>query len=146
MGNRGVRKFAIACALLFALTSFPSTIVAQGKKASHAPAPNADSGGQFYKRYCAVCHGNDLKGNGPVSPEFKNPPADLTTLSQRHNGEFPQAYVEDILRNGVKKNAHGDTEMPIWGPIFGSTEATNPQLVTTRIVNLTNYIKSLQVK
>jgi hypothetical protein len=54
--------------------------------------------------------------------------------------------VEDILRNGVKKTAHGNTEMPVWGPVFGSTSGTNPQLVNTRIVNLTNYIKSLQAK
>ena len=46
----------------------------------------------------------------------------------------------------MKKTAHGSTEMPIWGPIFDSETETNPQLVTIRMVNLTNYIKSLQEK
>lgn len=146
MVRRGIGVFVVPFILLFAVTKFSAAGGAQNNKASQPLRPNSDSGLQLYKRYCAVCHGNDLKGNGPVSPEFKNPPADLTELSQRHNGEFPDAYVEDILRNGVKKTAHGNTEMPVWGPVFGSTSGTNPQLVNTRIVNLTNYIKSLQAK
>jgi mono/diheme cytochrome c family protein len=146
MVNRGIGVFVISFTLLFAVTNHSAAGGAQNKKASHSPAANSDSGLQLYKRYCAVCHGNDLKGNGPVSPEFTNPPADLTTLSQRHGGEFPDTYIQDILRNGVKKTAHGNTEMPVWGPIFGSTNGANPQLVNIRIVNLTNYIKSLQAK
>ena len=146
MVSRVIRVLVVSSSLLFAATHFSAVGRAQNKKASRPPAPNPDSGGQLYKRYCAVCHGNDLKGNGPVSPAFKNPPADLTTLSLRHDGEFPDAYVEDILRNGMKKTAHGSTEMPIWGPIFDSETETNPQLVTIRIANLTNYIKSLQEK
>ena len=87
-----------------------------------------------------------MKGNGPVSPEFKNPPADLTTLAQRHEGKFPDEYVQNVLRNGVKKPAHGDTEMPIWGPLFATIPGTDSALVSIRIVNLTNYIKSMQAK
>jgi mono/diheme cytochrome c family protein len=143
--SRSMGIFVISFTLLIAVTNFSAAGRAQNKKSSHVPQ-NLDSGLQLYKRYCAVCHGNDLKGNGPVSPEFKNPPADLTTLSQRHNGEYPDAYVADILRNGINNAAHGNTEMPVWGPIFQSTAGTNPQLVTTRIANLTSYIKSVQVK
>jgi|SRR5271170_3351637 mono/diheme cytochrome c family protein len=136
----------MSCALLFSLLSFAATAAPQDKKAAHLPGSNPVSGLQMYKRYCAVCHGNDLKGSGPISPEFKNPPSDLTTLAQRHEGKFPEAYVEDVLRNGVKKPAHGSTEMPIWGPLFASIPGTDPELVSIRIVNLTNYIKSQQAK
>ena len=117
----------------------------QNKK-SHPAVAETVSGVQLYKRYCAVCHGNDLKGNGPISPEFKNPPADLTTLTQRHEGKFPDAYVKTVLRNGVEKPAHGNTEMPIWGATFASIEGADAESVTLRRANLTNYINSMQAK
>jgi hypothetical protein len=143
---RPVRNTFFFCVLLFSLASFPATARAQDNKAAHLPGSNPVSGLQLYKRYCAVCHGNDLKGNGPISPEFKNPPSDLTTLAQRHDGKFPDEYVQEVLRNGVKKPAHGDREMPIWGPLFASITGTDSELVSIRIVNLTNYIKAMQAK
>jgi len=146
MFHRPFRNTFFSCVLLFSFASFSATARAQDKKAAHLPGSNPVSGLQLYKRYCAVCHGNDLKGNGPVSPEFKNPPSDLTTLAQRHEGKFPDEYVQDVLQNGVKKPAHGNTEMPIWGPLFASINGTDSELVSIRIVNLTNYIKSMQAK
>jgi mono/diheme cytochrome c family protein len=146
MAVRALRNFAMSCAITFSLVSFASAGPRQDKKAAHLLGSNPVSGLQLYKSYCAVCHGNDLKGNGPISPDFKNPPSDLTTLAQRHEGKFPDTYVEDVLRNGVKKPAQGKTEMPTWGPIFASISGTDPELVSIRIVNLTNYIKSMQAK
>jgi hypothetical protein len=146
MFGRPIRNTFFFCALLFSLASLPATARAQDKKAAHLQGSNPVSGLQLYKRYCAVCHGNDLKGNGPISAEFKNPPSDLTTLAERHDGKFPDEYVQEVLRNGVKKPAHGDTEMPIWGPLFASINGTDPELVNIRIVNLTNYLKSMQAK
>ena len=134
------------CAAFVSLASSAVTAVAQEKKTAHLPSSNPVSGLQLYKRYCAVCHGNDLKGNGPVSPEFKNGPSDLTTLAKRHDGKFPEAYVQDVLRHGVQVPAHGNTEMPIWGPLFATIRGTDPELVDIRIINLTNYIKSMQAK
>lgn len=136
----------ILCAAFVSAASLAATAAAQEKKSAHLPGSNPVSGLQLYKRYCAVCHGNDLKGNGPVSPEFKNGPADLTTLAKRHDGKFPEAYVQDVLRHGVKVPAHGNTEMPIWGPLFATIRGTDPALVEIRIANLTNYIKSMQAK
>lgn len=146
LANQAVRNIMMFCALLVSVASFPAAAVPQDKKAARPRGSDPDSGLQLYKRYCAVCHGNDLKGNGPVSPEFKNGPSDLTTLAQRHGGKFPDTYVEDVLRNGVQKPAHGNTEMPIWGPLFATVRGTDPSLVNVRIVNLTNYIKSMQAK
>ena len=143
---RAIRNVALPCALLFLSLAFAAAGPAQNKKTAHLTASNPVSGAQLYKRYCAVCHGNDLKGNGPVSPEFKNPPSDLTTLAQRHEGKFPDTYIQDVLQNGVKTPAHGNTEMPIWGPLFASIPGTDPELVKIRIINLTLYIKSMQAK
>jgi mono/diheme cytochrome c family protein len=94
------------------------------------------SGAELYKQYCATCHGNDLKGNGAAPPPpFRTPP-DLTTLARRHDGKFPEAYVSDVLWNGVTMPAHDPAQMPVWGTDFEAIEITN----------LTNYIKSLQAK
>ena len=109
------------------------------------PAGDASlSGEKLYKRDCAVCHGNDLKGNGPAPPPFKDVPPDLSTLAKRHGGKFPEKYFEDVLRNGVVIPAHGSPEMPTWGADFRTREHLDSAQVTLRITNLSNYIKSLQ--
>ncbi len=140
------RKIMMTWAVWFSVVIFASTVTAQDQRASHLPGSNPVSGARLFKQYCAVCHGIDLKGHGPLATELKTRPADLTTLAQRHNGKFPEAYVEDVLRNGVKTPAHGDSEMPVWGPLFASIRGTDPQLVNLRIMNLVSYIKSMQDK
>jgi hypothetical protein len=85
----------------------------------------------------------DLKGAGPAPYPFRAPP-DLTTLARKHNRVFPEAYVSEVLRNGVVM-PHGPAEMPIWGSDFTMNGLRNAQ-VALRIKNLTNYIKSFQEK
>jgi mono/diheme cytochrome c family protein len=109
------------------------------------------SGAQMFKEYCAVCHGPGGKGDGLVATALKTPPPDLTTLAQRHDGNFPDDYVSNVLKNGVKSSAHGSGEMPVWGPIFDTMnrwKALCPGMIETpvalRITNLTNYLKSIQ--
>jgi mono/diheme cytochrome c family protein len=111
------------------------------------------SGAQMFKEYCAVCHGPSGKGDGPVATALKVPPPDLTTLAQRHDGNFPDDYVSNVLKNGVKNPAHGSGEMPVWGPILDTMnrwKALCPGMdetpVTLRIANLSNYLKSIQKK
>ncbi len=146
MNKTSAGDAALLAILFWAALHFCAGGGAQGKKPYLGPPPNPDSGEQLYKRYCADCHGNDLKGNRLISREYKEPPSDLTTLAQRHKGEFPEAYVENVLRNGVNKSDHGNTEMPVWGAVFGGSKGANSQIGTTRILNLTNFIKSLQAK
>lgn len=101
------------CCLLLASLSCG----AQQKPANKNTDQSRASGAELYKRYCAVCHGNEGKGNGPPprSSHFSAAPPDLATLSQRHEGKFPDAYVSDVLRGGAKLPDHGSSEMPVWG-------------------------------
>ena len=104
------------------------------------------SGAEMFKAYCTACHGPDGKGNGPAAPQLKQQPADLTTLAKRHDGKFPDDYVANVLRFGVKAPTHGSSDMPVWGPLFSSVSNHDKEQVQMRIYNLTSYLKSLQVK
>jgi mono/diheme cytochrome c family protein len=108
-------------------------------------SPDTPSGAELYARHCAVCHGNDLRGAGPFPPPYRKPP-DLTKLTRRHGGKFPEVYVGKVLKNGVKLPAHGPAEMPVWGSDFAAKERIDDAEVAERIRRLVVYIKSLQVK
>jgi mono/diheme cytochrome c family protein len=103
------------------------------------------SGAELYQQNCDVCHGDDLKGGGPVPYPYRVPP-DLTQLARRHGGNFPATYVSKVLRNGVVMPAHGPAEMPIWGTAFRLEDQLDQAQVTFRITALTNYIESRQAK
>jgi mono/diheme cytochrome c family protein len=110
-----------------------------------ASSVTAPSGAELFTKHCAVCHGADLKGTGPFPPPYRTPP-NLTTLSQRHGGKFPEAYVSRVMRAGVKLPAHGPAEMPVWGSEFQAKEKVSKEEVSLRIKALLEYLKSLQVK
>jgi mono/diheme cytochrome c family protein len=125
------------------VASMAAINAAQQNPTKRAPAASI-SGAELYAQRCSACHGNDLKGSGPFPPPYRTPP-DLTTLARRHGGKFPDAYVSNVLRNGVKLPAHGPAEMPVWGADLGATDQSDKAQVKLRIKSLTNYIKSLQV-
>jgi mono/diheme cytochrome c family protein len=104
-------------------------------------------GGDSFRFYCATCHGRDGKGNGPVVAALKRPPPDLTRVALRNGGVFPRARVEAYLTDdGVPPAAaHGNTEMPVWGPIFRGLDPSDA-LVKVRIANLVGFIESIQVR
>jgi mono/diheme cytochrome c family protein len=110
------------------------------------PLAYVPSGRQMFKEYCAACHGANAKGRGPASASLRVPPADLTTLSRRHGGAFPEEYVTHVLRFGPGLSAHGSSEMPVWGPIFQDVEHYNEAAVRQRIKNLCEYLESIQEK
>ena len=134
-----VRAAIISCALL---TLVFGVDAAQDRQAATSPRPT--SGAETYREYCAVCHGKTGKGDGSAASALKVRPPNLGTLARRHGGKFPNAYVSNVLRNGVKVAAHGTAEMPIWGPLFLAIDSSFQSQTNLRITNLTNYIKSLQ--
>lgn len=121
---------------LWSLVDYVRTGKVYGARIRHPPESNSDSGAQLYNRFCAVCRGDDLKANGPISPAFKNPPSHLnTSLTPRR--EIPGGICRGCPPKGREKAVawkHGDA---IMGPLFGSIRGTDPELVKIRIVNLT---------
>ena len=114
----------------------------------HVPAPqtSAASGKQMFEAYCASCHGTSGKGDGPAAGALKSAPPDLTALSKRNGGKFPADRVTSILRGQATVTAHGNRDMPVWGPVLWHMSQGHEAEFHQRIANLTRYIESLQAK
>ncbi len=80
-----------------------------------ARAEGVDEERTEFVSHCAACHGEDAKGNGPLSTKLKTKPADLTLLSKKNKGVFPVRSVYDAIDGRRLNDAHGIREMPIWG-------------------------------
>jgi mono/diheme cytochrome c family protein len=115
-------------------------------KREAAPMTSPASGKEMFMSYCASCHGKDAKGDGPAANALKQLPADLTTLAKRNGGKYPSDKVTSILRGQAKLMAHGDQEMPVWGPVFWRMSQGREEQVQMRIANLNRYLESLQEK
>lgn len=107
------------------------------------------SGKLEYQQYCATCHGADGKGGGPMSDLWKTPPADLTQLSKKSNGQFPFWRVYRTIDGREAVASHGPRAMPVWGARFLAQEGGAPldeHTVLGRILALVYYVESLQAK
>lgn len=115
------------------------------------PAFSQDSAKRDYMIYCSNCHGVDGRGNGPAVKFLPGTgPPDLTTLTQRHHGQFPEEEVRNIIDGRKPLSGHNDldTDMPFWGLIFqekGKEFTPESEAEVTRRVNaLVSYVRSIQ--
>ncbi len=123
---------------------------------SVASAQDFDEGKSEYQSSCAACHGEDGKGNGPVSSQLKVPPPDLTVLVKKNNGVFPVKSVYEVIDGRQAVLAHGTRDMPIWGNRYTVSQIQqaarehsvyDPEvLVRTRILSIIDYINRIQQK
>jgi mono/diheme cytochrome c family protein len=66
-----------------------------------------------YESSCAACHGQNGKGDGPVSEELRTRPSDLTLIAKKNGGVFPIDVVYRIIDGRGTLRAHGSYEMPV---------------------------------
>ena len=107
----------------------------------------AMSGKDLYLRFCAACHGDAGRGDGPVSKSFAVETPDLTLIARRHGGQFPRERIERIIDGRFVIGAHGSRTMPVWGEDLSRLEIGNPdaERSTETIINrLTEYVQGLQ--
>ncbi len=124
-------------------TGTPQATSSQIKKVP-APYTSSSSGKDMYIAYCASCHGQDGTGNGPAAPALKTRPTDLTILAVKNGGKFPGAHIAEIIKGDSLTAAHGNKDMPVWGPVFLTLGRHDPVQEQMRIHNLTTYLESIQ--
>ncbi len=145
--NRGMKANFVVRALLLlnigALACFgqaPPNV----KKVPAKPTVSI-AGKDLFRQYCAVCHGTDGKGAGPAAAAMKTPPTDLTQISRKNGGKFPEDRILRMLRGEETVTAHGSQDMPVWGNIFNNT-TSNPEMAQTRLHSLLQYLEDVQAK
>jgi mono/diheme cytochrome c family protein len=120
-------------------------VLAEGEEV----AGDAATGAQLFETHCAVCHGRDATGSGPMAPILLVPPADLTTLVARYGGVFPLERVAARIDGRDPLVSHG-SDMPIWGGFFEGrdvalrTEAGQPLLTSQPIADLIAWLRKIQ--
>jgi mono/diheme cytochrome c family protein len=107
------------------------------------------AGEKMYASYCAACHGETGKGDGPAAAAMATPLHDLTNLSKSNGGRFPRARVFFFILNGKARPTGVGYEMPNWKDPFYSLcvgQRGCDAEVQMRVVRLTDYLQSLQAK
>lgn len=141
---------AVACVLAAAvcvlmLAGWAPKDKNEAKKNHKVHLISSVKGGDIFHAYCANCHGESGKGDGPIASVLDTPVGDLTSLTRRNGGLFPGERVRAAIAGEQSVKAHGTREMPIWGPIFRESEKKQ-ELGKLRLQNVTNFVESLQQK
>lgn len=87
-----------------------------------APRGAAAEGRAAYLDHCAVCHGVDAEGDGPMASVLSVPPPDLTVLAAQNDGDFPIGVVLRHVDGREEVLAHGDP-MPLFGMLLDGPSA-----------------------
>jgi mono/diheme cytochrome c family protein len=133
----------IASFLLLGLTLWSQTSIKQ----TPVPMTSPGSGKEMFEAYCAACHGPSGKGDGPAAAALKKAPSNLTELSRRNGGKFPELKVVSVIKGDSTMVSHGSRDMPVWGQVFsGTISHGNQDDIQMRISNLTSYVQSIQAK
>ena len=107
-------------------------------------------GQKEFLQSCAICHGDEGKGDGPYFSALVNKPTDLTQLLIENEGEFPFIDIYLIIDGREISGFHGARLMPIWGDRFSEDfwSVVSPDYASTlvrgRIFELLLYIYSIQ--
>ncbi|MBL8342601.1 MAG: c-type cytochrome [Rubrivivax sp.] len=140
-----MRSSRLIGALALVLSATTGTTLAQ--------PTNEDLGRLEYEGNCASCHGVTGKGDGRMKGFLTKAPSDLTTLSRRYGGAFPNQMVWEVIDGRTEVGPHGSRDMPVWGRVFRAQAMQYPGMATQpewyvrgRIVALLDYLARLQVK
>lgn len=140
-------KTSTRLSMLAALAAFAAAPVSAQTPGTPPPPESRVGGSSVFRTYCASCHGQAGRGDGPVAQFLKRKPVDLTRIAERNKGTFPAERVFQMIdgRQGVK--AHGDAQMPVWGDAFAkSTTDSDARAVKTKIEAVVEYLESLQAR
>lgn len=113
----------------------------------YSVTPYEYSGVRLYQTFCSSCHGLTGRGDGPLVPLLRGGAPDLTRIAERSGGKFPSAQIREIVDGRHALNAHGTSQMPVWGFEFYSGEGTEQSAraqADRTITRLVDYLKTIQ--
>ena len=103
-----------------------------------------EKGRELFVSYCMICHGENGKP-GPMADHLKVEPPDLTLISQRRGGAFPDEIIAKIIDGREPVAGHGTLDMPAWGDTFMESEGLKHKRdVKETVDNLVAYLKLIQ--
>lgn len=102
-----------------------------------------ENGRQLFIQKCAICHGQEGKGDGTLGLQLKNRPADLSHVSKRNGGTFPFWQVYATIDGREDIGAHGPREMPVWGS-DDRYVGTGGRLASGQILEIVFFLQSIQ--
>lgn len=123
-----------------------ANLVAYVESLQSAPAATPAgpvSGAELFATFCAACHGDSGRGDGPMVAQITRPPSDLRKLQVLNRGQFPARQVEQII-DGQRVEAHGTRSMPVWGDVFLRQPGVSRTDVDARIDALVAYLRTIQ--
>ena len=113
--------------------------------------PKVDVGKLEDESHRAICHGDNGRGNGEMRKFLTKAPTDLTTMSKRNGGVFPNQIAWEIIDGRTEVGSHGTRTMPVWGRVYRQeafselVPAYQPEwYVRNRIVALLDYLSRIQ--
>jgi mono/diheme cytochrome c family protein len=129
----------------------PSTLICLAALGLAAPASaqDAGAGALLYADFCAVCHGLELRGDGPMAGALTVAPPDLTRLAG--GGDFPIVDVARQIDGRTLPQAHGG-DMPLFGRFFEGQGADvamqgpggQPVLLSRPLADLIAFLMEVQ--
>ncbi|MGH7819954.1 MAG: c-type cytochrome [Candidatus Binatia bacterium] len=114
-----------------------------------AGAADEHPGKALYERYCASCHGETAKGDGPLAGILRQQPSNLTLLAKNAGGRFPFWETMRVIDGSRSVRAHGGSDMPVWGEVFrdeADWELARRAEVHGKLTFLTEYLLRIQEK
>ncbi len=129
--------------------SIGAVIALAGSISCHAHELPELSGAELYGHFCASCHGEAGRGNGPVAKSLKSKVPDLTRIAARNGGVFPGERVRESIDGQRLSSVHGTRDMPVWGSelyAIGGEDPVRRARVAELVELLAKYLESIQVK
>lgn len=128
---------------------FPLAALALMALAGTATAQDAVEGAALFAQRCAVCHGSEATGNGPMAPVLLVQPKDLTQLAAAEGGVFPMLRVIQRIDGRDPLVSHG-SDMPVWGALFEGDDTAmklpsgQPMLMGRALADLVVFLQEIQ--
>jgi len=128
--RRSIRLASIACV----------AIALVGCQSAQPEPTVVYDGAALYQGHCAVCHGEEGRGDGPFAALLVRSVPDLRAVQVRN-----ELDLIEIIDGRGQRAAHGSQDMPVWGWAFREVERSENE-VQARMQALARHVLSLQAR